>query len=48
MRILIDTNILISSSLSSDKTPYQAYVKPVTYPNQGMVCDQNTDELHRV
>lgn len=30
MRVLIDTNILISASLSSEGTPYQAYVKAVT------------------
>jgi len=45
---LIDTNILISASLSSEGTPYQAYVKAVTHPNHGMVCDQNIDELRRV
>lgn len=48
MRVLIDTNILISASLSSEGTPYQAYVKAVTHPNHGMVCDQNIDELRRV
>ena len=40
MRVLIDTNILISASLSSEGTPYQAYIKAVTHPNHGMVCDQ--------
>jgi uncharacterized protein len=48
MRVLIDTNILISASLSSTGTPYKAYIKAVTYPNHGMVCDQNIDELRRV
>jgi putative PIN family toxin of toxin-antitoxin system len=48
MRVSIDTNILISASLSSEGTPYQAYVKAVTHPNHGMVCDQNIDELRRV
>jgi putative PIN family toxin of toxin-antitoxin system len=48
VRVLIDTNILISASLSSEGTPYQAYVKAVTHPNHGMVCDQNIDELRRV
>ena len=48
MRILIDTNILISASLSSTGTPYKAYIKAVTHPNHGMVCDQNIDELRRV
>ena len=39
MRVLIDTNILISAALSS---------KGVTYPNHGMVCEQNIDELRRI
>lgn len=48
MRILIDTNILISASLSNQGAPYLAYVKAVTTPNHGVVCDQNIDELRRV
>jgi predicted nucleic acid-binding protein len=48
MRVFIDTNILISASLRSEVTPYQACVKAVTHPNHGMVCDQNIDELRRV
>jgi putative PIN family toxin of toxin-antitoxin system len=48
MRVLIDTNILVSASLSSEGTPYQAYIKAVTHPNHGIVCDQNIDELRRV
>lgn len=48
MRVLIDTNILVSASLSNTGTPYQAYIKAVTYPNHGIVCDQNIDELRRV
>ena len=27
MRILIDTNVLISATLNPDSTPFQAYVK---------------------
>lgn len=48
MRVLIDTNILISAALSSKATPYQAFIKAVTYPNHGMVCEQNIDELRRI
>jgi putative PIN family toxin of toxin-antitoxin system len=48
MRVLIDTNILISASRSDAGTPYQAFLKAVTIPNQGVVCDQNIDELRRV
>ena len=47
MRILIDTNILISSILWSG-TPYQAYIKAVSYPNKGIICTQNVDELRRI
>lgn len=48
MRILIDTNILVSASMSRTGTPYLAFAKAVSYPNQGIVCDQNIDELRRV
>lgn len=48
MRVLIDTNILISAALNSKGTPYQAFLKAVTYPNKGIVCDQNIEELRRI
>lgn len=48
MKILLDTNILISASRSKEGKPYLAFVKAVTYPNQGVICDQNLDELQRV
>ena len=48
MRILIDTNILISAALNSHGTPYKAYLKAVTYPNKGLICDQNIEELWRI
>ena len=44
MRVLIDTNVLISASLSENGTPYQAYVKAASYPNHGLICEQNVDE----
>ena len=47
MRILIDTNILISAVLGQG-TPFRAYLKAVTNPNQGIVCDQNIDEMRRI
>lgn len=47
MRILIDTNILISAILGKG-TPFQAYIKAVSYPNFGVVCTQNIDELRRI
>jgi putative PIN family toxin of toxin-antitoxin system len=48
VRVLIDTNILVSAALSGDGAPYQAYIKAVTHPNHGIVCDQNVDEIRRV
>ncbi len=48
MKILIDTNILISAALFPDSIPAQAYQKAVTYPYQGLVCEQNIVELHRI
>lgn len=48
MRVLIDTNVLISAALSAKSTPYQAYVKAVSYPNHGMICEQNIEEMIRI
>ncbi len=48
MKILIDTNILISAALSSNGTPFKAYVKAVSYPNNDIICEQNIDELRRI
>lgn len=48
MKILIDTNILISAALSSKGTPYRAFIKAVSYPNHGLVCEQNIDEMRRI
>ncbi|WP_300799637.1 putative toxin-antitoxin system toxin component, PIN family [uncultured Acetatifactor sp.] len=48
MRVLIDTNVLISAALSAGGVPYQAYVKAASYPNHGLICEQNVDEMKRV
>ncbi len=48
MRVLIDTNVLISAALSAGGTPFQAYVKAATYPNHGLICEQNVDEMKRI
>ena len=48
MRILIDTNILISAALNRNGTPYHAFRKAVSRPNRGLVCRQNIDELRRI
>lgn len=48
IKVLIDTNIIISAALSDKGTPFAAYMKAVTYPYRGVVCDQNIDELRKV
>jgi putative PIN family toxin of toxin-antitoxin system len=48
MKVLIDTNILISAALFPDSTPAKAYNKAVTHPYRGLVCEQNIDELRRI
>lgn len=48
MKVMIDTNVLISSALSANGTPFKAFVKAVTSPNQGIICEQNIDEMRRV
>lgn len=48
MRVLIDTNVLISAALNANGTPFQAYVKAAFYPNHGLICEQNVDEMKRI
>ena len=48
MRVLIDTNILISAALFPKSTPAIAYMKAVTPPHNAVVCDYSMDELRRV
>jgi len=48
MRVFIDTNILISAALNPSSTPFKAYCKAVSYPNNGIICEQNIDELRRI
>lgn len=47
MRVLIDSNVLFSSALNPNGTPFKAYIKAVTSPNTGIICQQNIDELRR-
>ncbi len=48
MKVLIDSNVLISAALNPNGTPFQAFVKAVTAPNQGVICEQNIDEMRRI
>jgi len=43
MRVLIHTNVLISAALSANGVPFQAYVKAASYPNHGLICEQNVN-----
>lgn len=45
MRVMIDTNVLISAAPNPHGVPYQAYVKAASYPNRGLICEQNVDEM---
>lgn len=47
MKILIDTNVLFSAALNRDGTPFKAFIKAVSAPNQGIICTQNVEELRR-
>ncbi|GHT92732.1 hypothetical protein AGMMS49545_10760 [Betaproteobacteria bacterium] len=48
MRILLDTNVLISASRSREGTPFLAFIQAITAPNRGVICEQNLEELRRV
>ena len=48
MKLLIDTNVLISAALNPNGIPFQAYKKAASYPNRGLICEQNVDELKRI
>jgi len=48
MKIFIDSNILISAARNPDGNPFFAFWRAVTFPNTGMICDQNIDELRRI
>lgn len=48
MNVFLDTNILISAVLNSNSTPSKAFIKAVSFPNRGLVCEQNIDEMRRI
>ena len=48
MRVLIDTNVLISAALSAGGTPFQAYVKAASFPFRGLICEQIVVEMKRI
>ena len=48
MKVLIDTNVLVSAALNPNGVPAAAYRMAASYPNHGMICEQNLDELKRI
>ena len=48
MRVLIDTNIIISAVYLQGSVPHLAYKKAVQPPCQGLICEQSIEELRRV
>lgn len=48
MRVLIDTNVLISAILNPQGTSWLAYCRAAAFPNRGLICQQNIEELHKV
>lgn len=47
MKVMIDTNVLFSAALNANGTPFKAFAKAVSAPNQGIICKQNIEELRR-
>lgn len=48
MRVLLDTNIIISAALFPNSITARAYYKAVTYPYNGIICDWSINELRTV
>ena len=47
MRVMLDTNIIISAALFPNGKASTAFYKSLTPPFQPMICDYVVDELHR-
>jgi len=48
VRLLVDTNILISAALFPDSISARAFTKAVTPPHSAVVCGYSLDEMRRV
>jgi len=48
MRVLIDSNVILSAIYSPNSIPHQAYKKAVDTPYQGLICTFSVEELRRV
>lgn len=47
MKVMIDTNIIISAALFPNGTASQAFLKALLPPYEPLICDYVLDELHR-
>jgi len=47
-KVFIDSNVLISAARNPNGKPFLAFLKAVTFPNVGVICDQNIDEIRRI
>lgn len=47
MRIMLDTNIIISAALFPNGRAAKAFYKTLMPPYRPIVCDYVVDELHR-
>lgn len=47
MKVMIDTNIIISAALFPNGKAAQAFLKALLFPYVPCVCDYVVDELHR-
>ena len=47
MKIMVDTNVIISAALFPNGTAAKAFMKAMMPPYEPIVCDYIVDELHR-
>ena len=48
MRVLIDTNVLISAALFPNSVPAHAYAIAMSGNHVALVCEQNIEEMSRI
>jgi len=48
IKVLLDTNIIISAMLNSQSVPNMAFQKAMNTPYRALVSEQNIEELRRV
>ena len=47
MKVMLDTNIIISAALFPKGRAAQAFLKSLSSPYEPVICDYVLDELHR-